>query len=197
MAKATWQKVKEMIGQIRTELDKQHFIIDVAYKLNQELNAATTGTRADLNIPAIATYWANEIYNHYLLNDFYLRATNVAYEIEYYSYLDLLEVNENSQKIDKATYIVDLMIESTDVKDGEEIDQWINTSGFEDIAEDIYVQSNHDILVDAGLLEVRKNRTIVKERYWRYANWIKMLRVYDQNFDPFLIFIVGPYSEYN
>lgn len=196
MAKATWNTVKSMIANVRKQLEQQHFIIDVAYRLNAELYKATAGARPDLNIPAISAYWANEIYNHYVLNDFDLRGNNVAYEIEYYSYLDLMEMNDNSQKLGKPLYVVDFMVESTDVKDGEEIDSWLNTSGFSDIAEDIYTQSNHDILVDEGLLEVRKNKVIHKDRYWKYANWLKMVRVYDQDFDPMVVFIIGPYSDY-
>jgi hypothetical protein len=195
--KVTWKDVSNRIEAIRQELVRQNFLIDVTYLINQKLRDNLPEGRTNINTPAISAYWANEIYNHYLLNDFELKASNVYIDPpSYYSYLDLMEINENNAKSGESSNIVDIMIETTDVKEGEDLDDFLTQSSFADLAEELYVDANHDILVDSGLLEIRKNKVIRKEYYWKYANWMLMLRVMDPNFQTVVVFVMGAYSEY-
>ncbi len=195
MAVTTWKQVLSEIGRLKVELDHQHFKIDLAYRLHKEISE-NTEHRSDLNVPAIAFYWAIEIYNHYVLNDFDLKQQNVLFDLGYYSYLDLMEANDNNNKMGETTYIVDYIADTTDPKEGEDLDDWLSNSDFEEMVKDSYEDSNHDLMVEDDMLETRKNKAVEKKRYWNYANWLLQLRVFDQNFNTIVIFLLGTYSDY-
>jgi hypothetical protein len=195
MSRVSWKDIQSKIVLVQEKLVAQHFKIDLTDKLNKAILDATT-RRTDLNTPAISSYWANEIYQHYVLNDYNLTVGNVFFDLEYYAYLDIMEVNQNNASIGENTYIVDYIADTTDLKTGTDIDSWMDYSNFGDLVENEYTNLNHDILVDQGLVETRKNRVVVKEKYWKYSNWLYQLRVMDENFQPIVIFILGAYSDY-
>lgn len=195
MSRVSWKDIQSKIVLVQEKLVAQHFKIDLTDKLNKAILDATT-RRTDLNTPAISSYWANEIYQHYVLNDYNLTVGNVFFDLEYYAYLDIMEVNQNNASIGENTYIVDYIADTTDLKTGTDIDSWMDYSNFGDLVESEYTNLNHDILVDQGLVETRKNRVVVKEKYWKYSNWLYQLRVMDENFQPLVIFILGAYSDY-
>ncbi|MSP70539.1 MAG: hypothetical protein EXR20_09720 [Bacteroidetes bacterium] len=195
MSRVSWKDIQSKIVLVQEKLVAQHFKIDLTYKLNKAILDATT-RRTDLNTPAISSYWANEIYQHYVLNDYNLTVGNVFFDLEYYAYLDIMEVNQNNASVGENTYIVDYIADTTDLKTGTDIDSWMDYSNFGDLVENEYTNLNHDILVDQGLVETRKNRVVVKEKYWKYSNWLYQLRVMDENFQPIVIFILGAYSDY-
>lgn len=195
MSRVSWKDIQSKIVLVQEKLVAQHFKIDLTNKLNKAILDATT-RRTDLNTPSISSYWANEIYQHYVLNDYNLTVGNVFFDLEYYAYLDIMEVNQNNASIGENTYIVDYIADTTDLKTGTDIDSWMDYSNFGDLVENEYTNLNHDILVDEGLVETRKNRVVVKEKYWKYSNWLYQLRVMDENFQPLVIFILGAYSDY-
>jgi hypothetical protein len=195
MSRVSWKDIQSKIVLVQEKLVAQHFKIDLTDKLNKAILDATT-RRTDLNTPAISSYWANEIYQHYVLNDYNLTVGNVFFDLEYYAYLDIMEVNQNNASVGENTYIVDYIADTTDLKTGTDIDSWMDYSNFGDLVENEYTNLNHDILVDQGLVETRKNRVVVKEKYWKYSNWLYQLRVMDENFQPIVIFILGAYSDY-
>lgn len=195
MSRVSWKDIQSKIVLVQEKLVAQHFKIDLTYKLNKAILDATT-RRTDLNTPTISSYWANEIYQHYVLNDYNLTVGNVFFDLEYYAYLDIMEVNQNNASVGENTYIVDYIADTTDLKTGTDIDSWMDYSNFGDLVENEYTNLNHDILVDQGLVETRKNRVVVKEKYWKYSNWLYQLRVMDENFQPIVIFILGAYSDY-
>lgn len=195
MSRVSWKDVQSKIVLVQEKLVAQHFKIDLTNKLNKAILDATT-RRTDLNTPSISSYWANEIYQHYVLNDYNLTVGNVFFDLEYYAYLDIMEVNQNNASVGENTYIVDYIADTTDLKTGTDIDSWMDYSNFGDLVENEYTNLNHDILVDEGLVETRKNRVVVKEKYWKYSNWLYQLRVMDENFQPLVIFILGAYSDY-
>lgn len=194
--KITWPDVVSELKVVKSQLAEQNFWIDVSYRLYQILKNKTAH-RKDLNIPAISTYWGNHILQHYILNDYDLKLNAVFFELEYYSYLNLIEIIESNAKIGQTTYIVDLITDSTDVKTGDDLEEWGDeNSFFKDAMKDLWNEEMLEIWQDKDMLVTRKKKDINLESYWNYEDYIFMLTVFDPELNAVVIFLLGTFSDY-
>lgn len=196
MANTSWAHIVTDLKQIKVDLKEQNFWIDVSYKIFRNLKK-NTQHRSDLNLAAIATYWGYEILQHYLLNDLDLKLSAVFFDFDYYSHLNLMEIRKEEESTGNPIYIVDLIADSTDVKEGEDLDEWLETdSFFAETLKDLWNDQMLSIWQKEGLLVTRKKKKIDLEHYWNYEDYIYMMQIWDQDLNKIVIFLLGTYADY-
>lgn len=196
MANTTWANIVTDLKQIRSDLTEQNFWIDVSFKIFRNLKKHTAH-RSDLNLAAIATYWGYEIYQRYVLNNFPLRIDAVFFDFDYYSHLNLMEIRKEIDISGDKVYIVDLIADSTDVKEGEDLDEWLETdSFFAETLRDLWNDQLLDIWQKEGLLVTRKKKDLDLEHYWNYEDYIFMMQIWDYELNKIVIFLLGTYADY-
>ncbi len=194
--KINYPKIQSEISEIRAELVNQDFQIDVAYSIYKKL-LANTEIRNDLNRSVISAYWGRELFNHFLMNNYPIDITGVLYKFDYASYLDLIEIVETNARSGNVTNIIDLVTDSTDVKIGMDIDEWVDDNEvFVDNIQSVWSEEVLPVWQDEGKLVTRKKKNINLSEYWKSENYLYLLRVYDYELDLFAIFIVGKYTDY-
>lgn len=200
--KISWANIRAQIKQLRERATEQNFHIDVSYDLNTEIRD-NTQHRNDLNTPAIATYWGHELLQHYLYHNntntpiWDLNKGNVLIELNYYSYLNILEIQESNARTGNTTTIVDLITDSTDAKTGMDLDDWLDDNDtFKDLMQQLWNNQVLDIWRDEGKLVTRKRGPVAYDKYWNYEDYIFMIRVFDADLNLKIIFLVGTYADY-
>ena len=134
---------------------------------------------------------------HNKLNSYDLNANMIFIEVEYYSYLNLIEFRDTAYKLNESLYVVDLISESTDPKSGTEIDDWFDDND--------HFQSSMQNLWDSEILSVwiKDNKLVTRKNisnfshYWKNEDYIYQMRVYDSSGKPKLVILLGTYIDYN
>lgn len=190
-----WNKVMSQINNLREIMIDQNFCIDLAHKFNTNIQPNIIH-RNDLRSNVISAYWAREFMEHNKLNSYDLNANMIFVEVEYYSYLNLIEFRDTAYRLNESLYVVDLISESTDPKSGMEIDDWFD--------ENDYFQSAMQNLWDSEILSVwiRENKLVTRKNisnfshYWKNEDYIYQMRVYDSSGKPKLVILLGTYIDY-
>jgi hypothetical protein len=191
-----WANINARIDRILNLLKDQHFRIDVAWNIMERLFKGLR-RRADLHFGVISAYWAKYIHDHYTLNGYDIDPGAVMIEENYYSYLNLIDLNDANKQAGTTTYIVDYVADSTDLKTGEELDTWLSANdSFQDLVKHIWMTRIAPMYISEGLLVTRKNKSIRIEDYWRHENIIYLVRVWDVELNIMVVFIVGTYDNY-
>ena len=191
-----WSNIRSRVAGIVEKLTEQNFRIDVASELYQKFKAALAH-RNDLNLPVLGAYWAQQLLDHYRLNDFDIDAKGVLVEVNYYSYLNLKELTKNMALSGTTTYVVDLITDSTDLKKGEDLDNWLLNNGFfEDTLKAKWMNNVAAHWIQEGRLVMRKKKIVKLEDYWNYEDYIYTIRVWDQELNIVVVFICGTYDTY-
>lgn len=195
MANIDWNIIRSRINRIIDLLKEQHFRFDVAGLLLQRLYKGLK-RRIDLHLGVISAYWANYIFDHYKLHGFNLDPNAVLIEENYYSYLDLIDLNDANKQTGATTYIVDYIADSTDLRVGEDLDVWLTANdSFKDLMKHIWMVRIAPMYIDEGLLVTRKMK-IRLEDYWRHENIIYTVRVWDIELNIIIVFLLGTYDNY-
>lgn len=197
MAKINWVNIQGRVNTIVERLTEQNFSIDIAHRLYQTL-AKGLQHRNDLNLPVISAYWAKQILEHHKLNDFSISSPDsVLIEENYYSYLNLTELIRNNALTGNITYVVDFITDSTDLKEGEDLDEWIvNNDFFQDALKSIWMNNLVSEWISENKLTTRKKKTIRLEDYWNYEDIIYMIRIWDPELNIWIVFLLGTYDNY-
>lgn len=196
MAKINWVNIRSRIAHLTERLTEQNFCIDIAHKLYKELNIGLKH-RSDINTPVIASYWAKQILEHYKLNDFDITASAVLIEQNYYSYLNITDMIKNNAISGVTTYIVDLITDSTDLKEGEDMDEWVLANDFfRDTLKSIWMTQVAGIWISENKLVTRKQKTVRIEDYWNFEDYIYTIRVWDPELNIIIVFLLGTYDNY-
>lgn len=196
MANINWANIRARIDGIIQKLKEQHFRFDVAGIIMQKLFNGLQ-RRSDLHLGVISAYWANFIYDHYVLNSFNIDPDAVLFEENYYSYLNLSDLSLANRQSGTTTYIVDLITDTTDLKSGEELDTWLSANDtFKDALRQIWLQRVAPMYISEGLLVTRKMKTIRINDYWRHESIIYTLRIWDEELNIMVIFLLGTYDNY-
>ena len=197
MAKINWAHIKRRIDDLEERIREQNFSIDIAYRLFQRLGEGLSH-RTDLNVPVIAAYWARQILDHHKLNDFDISSPDsVLIDEEYYSYLNLIEQIKNNATSGNTTYIVDFITDSTDLKQGEDMDEWIiNNDFFQDALKAVWMNDVAPEWILEDKLVTRKKKSVKLEDYWNYEDFIFTIRIWDPELNIWIIFLLGTYNDY-
>jgi hypothetical protein len=191
-----WTNVQSRIAQIAERIKEQNFCIDIATILYQKFIPALSH-RNDLNLPVISAYWSKQILDHHKLNDFDINPDAVLIEENYYSYLNITELVASNARTGNITYIVDYITDSTDLKEGEDLDEWMTANDFfQDTLKDIWTNKVAAEWIKEGRLITRKKKSIKLEDYWNYEDYIYTIRVWDQELNIWIIFLLGTYDNY-
>lgn len=197
MATINWANIQPRIDSLVQRITEQNFTIDVAHILYTKLSAGLAH-RNDLNIPVIAAYWAKQILDYHKLNDFDITSTDsVLIEENYYSYLNLAEQIKNNTVTGSVTYIVDFITDSTDLKKGDDMEEWLNDNDFfQDALKAVWMNIVAAIWIDEDKLVTRKKKAINLQGYWNYEDYIFTIRVWDPELNIWIIFLLGTYNNY-
>jgi hypothetical protein len=191
-----WTNVQSRISKLKERLIEQNFCIDIAYRLFILLEKGLRH-RNDLNIPVISAYWAKHILDHYTLNNLTVDSSAVLIEENYYSYLNINDMLSANAVTGNTTYIVDLIADSTDIKRGEDMDEWVlGNSFFTESLKDVWMKSVVSEWISDGKLVTRKKKTIRLEDYWNHEDYIYTIRVWDEELNIIVIFLLGTYNDY-
>jgi len=193
--KMNWNNVMTQINKLRETLKDQNFCIDLAHKFNSNIKPNITH-RYDLRSNVISAYWALEFMEHNKLNSYDLNAQMIYVEVEYYSYLNLIELRDTAYTLNEDLYVVDLITESTDAKSGMEIDDWFdNNDYFQDSMQTLWDTEILPVWINNNKLVTRKTTTNYSH-YWKYEDYIYQMRVYDAKGKPKLVILLGTYIDY-
>lgn len=189
-----WKYVKEQIELLLPRIEKQNFQIDLTYDIATKLKE-NCPRRYDLNMPTVGAYWGKQITEHYILNNFKLDKQGYLIEVEYYSYLNILNLLEFSLKKGVAPYIVDLITDSTDYM-GMDLDEWMSDNDFfQENMKDIWVNSVLDMWMKEGKLAYKKNVSNF-EHYWKNEDYILQMTVFDFKLRPVLLILCATYNDF-
>lgn len=196
MAKINWNNILSRVIGLAKSLAEQNFRIDIGHNLYTRFRDALT-RRNDLNLGVISSYWAKHTLDHYLLNNFIIDANEVFIEEHYYSYINLLEMSENNVKGNTSTFVVDFITDTTDLKTGEDLEQWLSSNDeFEDAMKAIWMNKVLPYWIKEDKLVTRKSKTINIEHYWKNEDYIYTIRVWDSDFNIMVVFLLGTYDNY-
>lgn len=191
-----WSNINSRINRVLELLKEQNFRIDVAWRLMQHLWAGLK-RRSDLHLGVISVYWAKYILDHYILNGFNISPKAVLIEENYYSYLNLIEMNDANKQSGTNTYIVDFIADSTDLKVGEDLDVWMSANdSFKDTVKNIWMTRIAAAYINEGRLVTRKKGRVRIEDYWKHEDILYAIRVWDEDLNIIIIFLVGTYDNY-
>jgi hypothetical protein len=191
-----WANIQSRIVLIAERIKEQNFCIDIAHILYIKLIAGLAH-RNDLNLPVISAYWSKQILEHHKLNNYDIDANAVLIEENYYSYLNITELVSSNARTGNITYIVDFITDSTDLKSGEDLDEWIaNNDFFQDQLKNIWINKVASEWISEGRLVTRKKKAIKLEDYWNYEDFIYTIRVWDPELNIWIIFLLGTYDNY-
>ena len=195
--KINWANIQGRVNTIVERLTEQNFSIDVAHRLYETLTKGLQH-RNDLNLPVISAYWAKQLLEHHKLNDFSISSPDsVLIEENYYSYLNLMELIKNNAVTGNISYIVDFITDSTDLKEGEDMDEWVmNNDFFQDALKSIWMNNLVSEWIIDDKLTTRKKKTIRLEDYWNYEDIIYIIRIWDPELNIWIIFLLGTYDNY-
>ncbi len=197
MANINWAHIQSRVNNLVGRLTEQNFSIDIAHRLYEILTRGLAH-RNDLNLPVISAYWAKQILEHHKLNDFSISSPDsVLIEENYYSYLNLTEQIKNNAVTGNITYVIDFITDSTDLKEGEDMDEWvIDNDFFQDAIKSIWMNNVASMWITENKLVTRKKKTIRLEDYWNYEDFIYTIRIWDPELNIWIIFLLGTYNNY-
>lgn len=116
--------------------------------------------------------------------------------MEYYSYLNIIEIRDLSFDLGIPIYLIDLITDSTDAKSGELIDEWLDSNDeFQGEMQSLWNDELSDIWQREGKLITKKN-TSTFSHYWKNEQYMYQLRVYDGGGKPLLVILLGTYLDY-
>lgn len=194
--KINWAPINARIAGIAEKVTEQNFCLDVAHRIFSELKLYLD-RRNDLNLPVISAYWAKETLEHFKLNDYKpLLDREVFIESNYYSYMNLSEMKDVSAKTGEATYVIDLISDSTDTKKGEDLVDWMSINqSFQNELRNIWKQDVLSYWIKEDKLVTRK-KVVKLEDYWKVEDYLYLIRVWDPELNIKIVFIVGTYDNY-
>ncbi len=196
MSNINWANIQSRINRVVEQLTKQNFCIDVGYALLEKLQKGLR-YRNDINVPVIAAYWAKHILNHYELNNHLIESGAVLIEENYYSYLNITELLKSNATTGNTTYVVDFITDSTDLKEGEDLDEWVLTNDFfRDALKAVWMTQVASAWISDNKLVTRKKKAIKIEDYWNYEDYIYTIRVWDPELNIIIVFLLGTYNNY-
>jgi hypothetical protein len=195
MARRTIKNIREAIDGLSASVQRHNFVIDVAYLLYRIYKDKLKPARPDVNIKVLSAYWALEILAIWETKKWPLEAKTVFLEVEYYSYLNLIELEGNAAAGGYSVQITDFIFNTTDLKEGDDMHGWMlsNDSFQEDLAahwEDVIM----DIWIAKGWLHHKKGANLAN--YWKAEDFILMLKIMNPDLEPVSIQLLGTTSDY-
>lgn len=193
--KIDWDQILIQIKELKELLNDQNYCIDLSYKFLSTIKPNITH-RPELNPAVISAYWSKEFLEHDKLNSYALDPNAIYIETDYYSYLNLLELRDNSYRLGESIYVLDLIADTTDVKSGIDIEDWFDDNGdFENTMQDLWDSEILSVWQNEKKLITKKN-TISFSQYWKNEEYIYQMRVYDSAGKPKLVILLGTYIDY-
>ena len=193
--KIDWGKVLIQIKELKELLNDQNYCIDLSYKFLSTIKPSVTH-RPELNPAVISAYWSREFLEHDKLNGYPLDPNAIYIETDYYSYLNLLDLRSNAYALGESIYVVDLISDTTDVKSGLDIEDWLDDNfDFEASMQQLWNDEILSVWQQEHKLITKKN-TISFSQYWKNEEYIYQMRVYDSAGKPKLVILLGTYIDY-
>lgn len=194
--KKIWEEIRLEVEKLAYDIKRQNFLIDIAYRLFNKYSESLAYRPDKLNVAVLSVYWAKQVLRIWEVNEFKLEASRVYIEEEYYSYLDLIEVSNESERLGWRVDLIDFIAETTPLKTGTELGEWLSDNDlFQDSMKDLWSTTLLDEWLATGMLVPRKSSTNF-ENYWRYENIIYMLRILDEDLNPIQISLLGTWDDY-
>lgn len=190
-----WQDIYDNVISFERQLRQQNFLIGVSFNLFTELNDLIAH-RATINKNVVSVYWGKEITDIWLRQNYPLQPEAVFIDVNYSSYLNLVEIAEETAKYNHNTKVIDFITDSTNLKEGEDLDDWLT---YNEPFKDALVELWEDEVVEIWLMQGRMNQYregVDFSNYWNYEDYIKTITVYDYELNPIVIFITGTYADY-
>lgn len=190
-----WNKILIQVRQLKELLNDQNYCIDLSYKFYSNIQPNITH-RPELKPAVISAYWSREFLEHDKLHGYPINPNAIYIESDYYSYLNLLELRDNSYKLGESIYVVDLIADTTDLKSGQDIEDWFDDNiDFENTLQELWDDQMLQIWIAENKLITKKN-TISFSQYWKNEEYIYQMRVYDSAGKPKLVILLGTYVDY-
>lgn len=190
-----WAKILIQIKELKELLNDQNYCIDLSYKFYSTIKP-NISHRPEINSAVISAYWSKEFLEHDKLNSYPLDPNAIYIETEYYSYLNLLELRDVAYRLGESIYIVDLMVDTTDIKSGQDIEDWLDDNDdFQNNMQELWDDEILSIWQGENKLITKKN-TIDFRHYWKNEEYIYQMRVYDSAGKPKLVILLGTYADY-
>jgi hypothetical protein len=143
----------------------------------------------------VSVYWGNEIKHLWLREGYPLQDRTVFIDENYYSYLNLVEIAEQTAKHGHTPKVIDYITDSTDLKTGEDLDDWLTYNDpFKDAIQELWIDDLVDIWIAEGKMKDYKGAD--PSNYWNYEDYLKMVTVWDPDLNQIVIFITGTYGDY-
>lgn len=189
-----WQRIYESVISLESQLREQNFLIGVAYNIYNRLTHLLSH-RVSIRTNVVSVYWGKEITDLWLREGYPLEDSAVFIEESYYSYLNLVEIAEQTAKYGHTPRVIDYIIDSTDLKSGEDLDDWLNYNDpFQDAIKELWEDEILNIWIAEGRMADYKGSDPIN--YWNYEDYLKVVTVYDYDLNPIVIFITGTYGDY-
>lgn len=187
-----WQRIRKELSLLKAGLERQDFWIDVSYRIFRNLHNEVINRNLNFNV--IGAYWGKKILDEWLFSNFPLNAKSVFIEDVYYSYLNLKEIAEGAYRGGFQPVIIDLVANTTDLKEGEDLDDWFLVNDeFEESMMDLWDNIISQMWIEEGKLGEMKGDI---RNYWNYEDYIRVKVIYDFNLNPMVIFLMGTYDQY-
>lgn len=186
--------LRAKIAELQKDVQRYNFYIDLSFKLYQYF-LKYLDHKPDVNKKVLAAYWGLEVMAIWEAKKWPLYAREVFIELEYYSFLNLIELENNAAAGGYNVQISDFIFDTTPLKEGDDLGEWMLTN--DDFRENMrahWVDEIMDIWQSKGWLHHKKGANL--ENYWSYEDYIFMIRVMDYELNPIWIGLLGTYSDY-
>jgi len=189
-----WQQIYQSVISFESQLREQNFLIGVAYNIYNRLEHLLSH-RVSIRRNVVSVYWGKEITDLWLREGYPLQDNAVFIDETYVSYLNLVEIAEETAKYGHTPKVVDYIMDSTDLKSGEDLDDWLTYNDpFQDAIQELWSDDLLDIWIAEGRMKDYKGAD--PSNYWNYEDYLKVITVYDYDLNPIVIFITGTYGDY-
>jgi len=189
------RSIKKDLKRIAQKIEKQNFVINLAFEL-YNIYDKYLERRNDINTAILSVYWAKEIARYMQYNDYKLDVNSLTLEVEYYAYLNLTEINTQANNIGLNVSILDFITYSTDLKQGEDLDEWLDDNGFfQGQIQDVWANQVVQVWEAENKFQVKKKNANLED-YWISEVYILMLTIFDPDQSPIQISLLGLYTDY-
>lgn len=189
------RSIKKDIKRLSKRVERQSFVIALAFELYLIYDKYLE-KRTDINKSVLAVWWAKEIARYLEYNDYKLDVNSLTLEVEYYAYLNLTEINTQANNIGLNVKLIDFITYSTDLKEGEDLDDWLDDNDFfKEQIQDVWANTVSKIWEEENKFQIRKKDSNVED-YWISEDYMLMLTIFDPDQAPIQISLLGLYTDY-